>query len=295
MRREEIETFLAVAEHGTIAAAAERLFISQSTASARIAALERDVGRPLLNRRRGSRSAALTEAGRQLIPIAHNLIDLMDGAERIGQGPSRRHLVVAAADSLNGSILVPFYRAFVAAHPDILLELKTMNSSVVGHAIETHQATVGIAYVIERHAGLASRALFHDAWRVACDRDAPYARSGDPADLDPIDEVTTHYSTEFQTWHRQYFARPRGPRVIVGNAAQLGAFLDEPGAWGLVPQSIGQRFIAEHDRLVLCDPPEEPPARVAHLIVRRGAGPDAPAIERFERDLRAYLARAGIA
>lgn len=295
MRREEIETFLAVAELGTIASAATQLFISQSTASARIAALERELGRPLIERRRSGRTAHLTDAGRQLVPIAHSLIDLIEGAERIGQDPTRHHLVVAAADSLNGSMLVPFYRMFVAAHPDILLELKTMLSTEVNQAIETHQATIGIAFTIERHPGLASRELFRDQWRVVCDRSAPYAQSGNPADLDMADEVTTHYSTEFQTWHRQYFGHTRPPRVIVGNAAQLGAFLDDPRSWSLVPQSIAQRFAEENDRLVLCAPPEEPPARVAHLITRRSDGPDTPVIACFEHDVRAYLARIGMA
>lgn len=294
MRREEIETFLAIAEHGTIAGAAARLYISQSTASSRIASLERDIGQPLIDRRRGGRTVRLTEAGRQLVPVAHGLIDLIEGAERIGQGPARRRLVVAAADSLNGSMLIPFYRQFVAAHHDILLELKTMNSADVNQAIETHQATVGISFVIERHPGLASRELFRDRWRVVCDCDAPFARSGSPADLDVANEVTTHYSAEFQTWHRQYFAHAKLPRVIVGNAAQLGAFLDEQSAWSLVPQSIAQRFVEGSRRLVLCDPPEEPPARIAHLVTRRSAGSDSLPLECFERELRAYLGRIGM-
>ena len=191
-------------------------------------------------------------------------------------------------------MLIPFYRLFVAKHPDILLELKTMLSGDVNQAVEMHQATVGIAFTIERHPGLASRELFRDGWCIACSRNAPFAHTGNVADLAAGDEVTTHYSTEFQTWHRQYFSHTCPPRVVVGNAAQQGAFLDDERAWSLVPRSIGQRFVEENERLVLCAPPEEPPARIAHLITRHGAGSEAPAIECFERDLRAYLARIGM-
>lgn len=295
MRREEIETFIAVADTGTIAAAAERLFVSQSTASARIRSLEHDMGCALLERHRGVRKTRLTPAGERFMPLARSLVDLIDDAGHVGTTPPRSRLVVAAADSLNSALLVPFYRAFIARHPDVTLELRTMFSPEINQAVEEHRATLGLAFAIDRYPSLASHALFSDMWRVVCDQRSRFAHTGDPADLPGASEVLTHYSAEFQTWHRHYFARFTHPKIVVGNAAQLGEFLDDVDSWCLAPLSTARRFLEENRNLITCPPPEEPPARVAHLIVRKAERPEVcTLIDRFEAELRAYLAEIGM-
>ncbi len=50
MRQEDLETFVAVAEYGTLAGAAEHLFITQSTVSERLRSLECDIGQQLVQR-----------------------------------------------------------------------------------------------------------------------------------------------------------------------------------------------------------------------------------------------------
>lgn len=141
MRQEDLETFVAVAESGTIAAAAEHLFITQSTASERIRSLEADIGHKLVERRRGVRKVALTPAGERLVPIASAILSLYDEAARVDMRPRRQRLIVAAADSLNGHLLIPFYRAFIADHPDILLELRTSMSPVINREVEERVPT----------------------------------------------------------------------------------------------------------------------------------------------------------
>ena len=58
----DIETFFAVLDHGTMTAAAEALFITQPTLTARIQALEAEVGAALFRRGKGQRHITLTEA-----------------------------------------------------------------------------------------------------------------------------------------------------------------------------------------------------------------------------------------
>ena len=61
----DIETFFAVLDRGTMTAAAEALFITQPTLTARLQALESEVGAPLFQRGKGQRHITLTEAGRR--------------------------------------------------------------------------------------------------------------------------------------------------------------------------------------------------------------------------------------
>ncbi len=76
MEPEQLRIFLAVAEHGSFTAAAKALFVSHSTTSRAVAALERELGTPLFLRQ--GRSVSLTKAGEMLKPEAERLLKLME-------------------------------------------------------------------------------------------------------------------------------------------------------------------------------------------------------------------------
>ena len=76
MEPEQLRIFLAVAEHGSFTAAAKALFVSHSTTSRAVAALESELGLPLFLRQ--GRSVALTKAGETLKPEAERLLNEME-------------------------------------------------------------------------------------------------------------------------------------------------------------------------------------------------------------------------
>jgi DNA-binding transcriptional LysR family regulator len=78
MEMRELRAFIAVAEEGSVSAAARRLHVSQSAASQTIQALERQLGTRLLVR--GASGVTLTEAGMVLLGEARSLIAQHDKA-----------------------------------------------------------------------------------------------------------------------------------------------------------------------------------------------------------------------
>ncbi|MFC7554661.1 LysR family transcriptional regulator [Pseudoroseomonas wenyumeiae] len=68
MKLEGLSTFVAVAEAGSISAAARRLGLSKSVVSDRLAELERSLGAPLLHR--STRKLTLTEDGTSFLESA---------------------------------------------------------------------------------------------------------------------------------------------------------------------------------------------------------------------------------
>ena len=72
MELEQLRMFLAVAECGSFTEAAKRLFVSHSTTSRAVSALERELGTALF--RRHSRSVVLTPAGEVLVTHAKALL-----------------------------------------------------------------------------------------------------------------------------------------------------------------------------------------------------------------------------
>ncbi|RKS09275.1 LysR family transcriptional regulator [Nocardiopsis sp. Huas11] len=80
----QLRCFLAVARELHFGRAAARLHLSPSALSDQVAALERRVSRPLFDR--SSRAVALTEHGRELLPLAGRAVESMDEVVEWGRG-----------------------------------------------------------------------------------------------------------------------------------------------------------------------------------------------------------------
>ena len=85
----EIETFLTVLRSGSMTAAAQALYITQPTLSARLQTLEDEVGTPLFVRGKGLRRLELTEAGTRFLPLAQRWRKLTDEMHGIAAAEAR--------------------------------------------------------------------------------------------------------------------------------------------------------------------------------------------------------------
>ncbi len=79
MELEQLRTFLTVAETKSFTRAAERLFVSHSTVSRAVSALEEELGDRLLER--DNRVFGLTPAGERLCERSRQLLELADDIE----------------------------------------------------------------------------------------------------------------------------------------------------------------------------------------------------------------------
>jgi DNA-binding transcriptional LysR family regulator len=73
MELEQLRIFVAVAEHGSYSAAAKDLFVSHSTTSRAVSALENELGVTLFDRK--NRILGLTQAGQSLLRDARELLE----------------------------------------------------------------------------------------------------------------------------------------------------------------------------------------------------------------------------
>ena len=141
----QIEAFLEVARRQNLSRAAEALFVSQPTLTARLQSLEAALGEQLFVRtRRGMR---LTEAGDAFLPYAeHALAALADGRERLAElrrgvaGP----LVLGAPPTVSTYTLPALLARFSAAHPGVRLAVKTGTSEEILDMVLHDQVQLGI-------------------------------------------------------------------------------------------------------------------------------------------------------
>ncbi len=133
-----LEVFNAIAQHGSLSAAAHKLGIKRSTVSHQLKNLEDSIGTALFIRT--TRSVNLTEAGRALVresgPAFEQLANGLESAQTVGhavRGTLKLAIPEIAYHLLVREILVPFQ----ALYPEIEVELLLTDalSDVLGEGL----------------------------------------------------------------------------------------------------------------------------------------------------------------
>ncbi|HXG25568.1 MAG TPA: LysR family transcriptional regulator [Candidatus Binatia bacterium] len=174
MQLAQVEGFLEVARRGNLSRAAESLFITQPALTARLRALEAEVGAPLF--RRGRRGMALTDAGRAFLPYAERAMRaLRDGASAIERLPAVEELVLGAAPAISTYVLPGLLVRYEEANPEVRLSVRTGHSEQVLEMVVRGDVDIGLVRELH-HPALETMVLYDDELVLVVDPGHPLAR-----------------------------------------------------------------------------------------------------------------------
>lgn len=174
MTLEQLRIFIAVAEREHVTAAARALNITQSAASAAIAALEQIHGVKLFHR--VGRGIALTEAGRIFLGEARGVLARAQAAELVLDelsGLKRGTLRVVASQTIAAYWLPPILARFHDRHPQLSIELTIGNTAQAAANVNEGKADLGIVEGAVDDPALAHWPLGED--RLLLVQAAPFA------------------------------------------------------------------------------------------------------------------------
>ncbi len=138
----DLHAFVAVAREGNFTRAAGRLRLSPSALSHALRGLESRLGVRLLNRT--TRSVSLTPAGERLLEIAGPRIDEIDAEltslSEFREKPSGT-IRVTTGEHAAETVLLPRLETFLAAHPDIKVEV-TLDNGLTDIVAERYDAGI---------------------------------------------------------------------------------------------------------------------------------------------------------
>lgn len=142
----QLQTFLAVADAGSVRAAAERLNVTQSAVSAALAALQRSLGLRLVAPH--GRGVQLTPAGEAYATYARRALGLLEtahvaalGDPEPGAGPVRLAAVTTAGEQLAPRLLA----SFRSAYPQARLSLEVGNRDRVAALLDSREVDLVIS------------------------------------------------------------------------------------------------------------------------------------------------------
>lgn len=162
MDTELARTFLSVVSAGNFISAAERMNVTQSTVSARIQTLERQLGCRLFVRNKGG--TTLTPEGRQFQKHASTLVRTVEQARQDVGIPRgfRGALTVGGRIGLWDAFLLRWVPRFRTAAPDILVRAEIEFEPALMQGLVEGRIDIGVMYTPQRRPGLIVEALFDD-------------------------------------------------------------------------------------------------------------------------------------
>lgn len=169
MTLRQIRHFIAVAETGSISAAAQAVFISQSTLTLAIQQLEDEVGVTLFNRH--AKGMSLTHQGHQFLRQAHLILATVENAKRsLQQGTEQitGHLTIGVTSLVAGYYLADLLTRFQRAYPNVDIRVTEDERPYIEHLLVSGEIDVGVLILSnleDRHA-LQTEVLTHSPHRL---------------------------------------------------------------------------------------------------------------------------------
>ncbi len=176
MELRQLRYFVAVADAGSISAAARVLGVSQPTVSDRISALEGRVNTNLFERQ--ARGMRLTFAGNQLLALARRIVADVDRALDYTERVARVEvgtLPLGFYTSLASGPLRDTLKAFHDASPDVALELHEGNPTQLLASLRDREIDLAVTVLDVSTTGFETQALWDENLVIAVPTGHPLA------------------------------------------------------------------------------------------------------------------------
>lgn len=171
MNIDYIEAFIYVVHFKSIHKAANALYLSQPTVTARIKTLERELDTELFERR--GRSIILTDKGKDFLPFAEQIIrTFQQGKKQLKKGVDRDEIVIGA-NLITSQYFIPFaLPLWKKAHPNVRFKFISASNDVLVDKLLRKQ--VDIAFIKEvSHDALQQKPLLDNSIRLVIKEDHP--------------------------------------------------------------------------------------------------------------------------
>ncbi|MDX2051374.1 MAG: LysR substrate-binding domain-containing protein [Polyangiaceae bacterium] len=163
MNLNQLRVFAAVANHGSLTAAARALRVSQPAVSKQLAELEGALGLSLLDRL--PRGVLLSEAGEALRRHATTIFAAEQAAElELAElsGLSRGALAIGASTTIGNYLLPPLLAAFRESHPQVHLSVEINNTRDVQGKVLEGQLDFGLTEGLVSTSAVDAEVVAHD-------------------------------------------------------------------------------------------------------------------------------------
>jgi DNA-binding transcriptional LysR family regulator len=274
-RLKQLRAFCYAVKFGSVARAAESLFLSPSSVSLQLSALEAEFGTRLLERTRPR--LALTHEGQLLYDLARPLVEGMENLDRQfrlqQRGMEAQEVHIAAGASTIQYLLPPLVRDYRERHPDVRLQLANVTGKDGLALLRSDQVDFAVGSMLDVPHDLSYEPVHWFDPLLILPRDHPLAAKDDIAlqDLSPYglilppQRLTTYRLVDLVFQQRKV---PYHVAIEVGGWEVIKQYV----AMGLGISIVTGICItdADHERLAVRNMRRYFPQRSYGVVVRKG-------------------------
>ena len=174
----QLEAFLEAANRGSFRRAADALYLSQPSISARVQTLEEEFGVVLFHRT--ARGVRLTDMGRTFLPFAQRSMETLRRGKEVLESVRQTSvgiLNMATARVIGTYVLPETLHKFHRLYPDANLHIKVGGSSEVLQMVVDEQVQLGLARFMH-HPDVDALHLYDEEAVLVSHPQHPFARTG---------------------------------------------------------------------------------------------------------------------
>lgn len=265
MNLSALQTFLAIVETGSLARAALRLNVTQSTVTARLQALEVEVGQTLINRQKSG--ATLTAAGMRLERYAETISDLWRQARQETSLPDKFGTVcnIGCHPNLWQGFGDAMFAAIHQQQRDVAISIWRGDQQELTRWLDRGRTDISITHWPTANAS-------QTVWAAGVDQLRLCATTPDaPIKFDP-DYVFVEGGARFGRDHAATFADASTARLSFGDAGLGLEHILRNGGSAYLPTRMTQNSIEKGQLFEIQDAPrfERPRYLVANTSAAKG-------------------------
>lgn len=241
-----LPVLVAVADTGSVSAAASRLYLTQSAISAALGRLRSAIGAPVVMRH--GRGVVLTERGASLVAEARPHLEAIVQAAlqpaRFDPRTSERTLRVGLADIMDEWLLPDVLRLLEAEAPRMRVVSSPIHFRVVKDALATRQVDVAVTVADDLPGSVARQPLLQS--HFVCVFDPRFVRLGArPTERAYLaqDHVIVSYNGDFHGIVEESMGKQRRARCSVASFASVGAIVDGSRLVATIPSVVAAQIL----------------------------------------------------
>ncbi|HZH58513.1 MAG TPA: LysR family transcriptional regulator [Metabacillus sp.] len=260
-----LETFAVLAKTLNITKTAEKLYMSQSTVSYRLKALEDELGVLLVERDRGFKNIKLTPHGKAFMSIALDWENINNKINNFSSASSKKTISIGVVDSVNNYLLRNIYRG-IFKNPNVQLTIKTQHTDEIYEQVAARIIDVGfVLHNIPMTQIICKKILDEKMVLVTRSKKIGKEKNIDPLNLKPENQIFLNWGDQYLKWHYKYFPQGLDPKLVTDSTLLSFDILDE-NSWLIVPISAAYSLIEKFKDVYIVPFGSDCPHRAIYMI-----------------------------
>lgn len=186
MKMEYLMYLLTINKHRSISAAAQELYLGQTTLSTILKSVEEELGFKIFDR--VPRGVSVTHEGEAALSLIEEISELYQEVLKLDyySCSARRPVQVVLPANINSVLSLPITEAFLRSEPDGNLDFSVVEGSAVGSLLINNESNIGITYFSDTECNtfrkiaekyqIDFKLLFRDHQYLVIHRDHPLAK-----------------------------------------------------------------------------------------------------------------------